>query len=729
MILYGDDWVSHPGAIIDTKTTNLSFLRLAAMYKNMGIRNHAFILSLLDPSLQGVDPYDPNLTSDQQLAIAIECKLNFWYYIREVIRLPGSEKGRVVRFIANRGNIAMYWLYMNHVTSVLIQPRQTGKSFSSDTLSSWLMNVGCLNTTINLLTKDDRLRSSNLNRLKDLCDELPKYLRQRTKGDISNTEELSVKSLSNRYLGHVPNSSPKMALKVGRGLTSPTFFIDEFSFISNIEISLSAALAGGINARRTAEANGDPYGTIMTTTAGKKDDRDGRYAFKIVSESAIWTESFYDSTDIANLETLVKGCSPGGVVRVNCTFSHRQLGYTDQWLAKVLDETMAKDDDADRDLFNIWTSGSLTSPLPTKIVETIRASQVSDAYNEISGGNKILKWYVPMDSIERVMSSGHYILSMDTSDASGGDDISLLITDICTGGVIAAGSYNETNLISFASWVCGLLIRFKKMTAIIERRSTGGMILDYLMLMLPAKGEDPFKRLFNRVVNDSDTDKDRFIEIKENAGTDNEYFYTKHKKSFGFATSGSGMASRTDLYSVTLQAAAKNIGVLIKDPKTIDQLLSLTIRNGRVDHPDGGHDDMVIALLMSYWILTQGKNLSYYGIDSSKILSKMNQISDGQPKLHHYDVREQESIRVQIEEAYNIMISTDNEHLYRRAERRVIDLNSRLILKDNETFSLDDLLESLEKEKRFNRHGAKSTPTRYDNYQNIVTTIEDSLFG
>lgn len=59
----------------------------------------------------------------------------------------------------------------------LVQIRQTGKSISTDVLDSYLLNIRCRGTTINLLTKDDALRSENIQRLKDIIDEMPFYLK------------------------------------------------------------------------------------------------------------------------------------------------------------------------------------------------------------------------------------------------------------------------------------------------------------------------------------------------------------------------------------------------------------------------------------------------------------------------------------------------------------------------------------------------------------------------
>jgi hypothetical protein len=146
-------------------------VRMAQMYKEMGLANNSFMLALFNPKLQGVDPYSPDLSIEQMAMIAVECKSNFWFFIREILKAPAIAGGEAIRFQANRGNMALYWLFFNHVTTILIQIRQTGKSFSTDGLMVYLMNIRCTNTMINLLTKDDILRSANITRIKEMDSE------------------------------------------------------------------------------------------------------------------------------------------------------------------------------------------------------------------------------------------------------------------------------------------------------------------------------------------------------------------------------------------------------------------------------------------------------------------------------------------------------------------------------------------------------------------------------
>ena len=709
-ILFLSDWrEKYPNAIIDTKTKNTSFLRFALLLKSMGIKNHSFCLSLLNPELQGVDPHDPNLTDAQKLAIALECNQNYWYIIRACSRAPSLSGNNDGPYLANRGNIAAFWLFFNHITFILIQIRQTGKSFSIDTLMSALLNIYCTNTKINLLTKDETLRSANLARLKEIINSLPPYLRQLNKGDVANTEEIIIKSLKNRYEGHIANKSPKMALNLGRGLTSAIVQCDEFAFLYNNEISIPAMLAAGGAARDAAKASGDPYGTIFTTTAGKKNDRDGAYAWSLVSNAAIWTEAFYDCVDLSHLEkTILRNVptikdQPKHMI-VNCTFSHRQLGYSDEWLRDTILRALSTGENCDRDFFNMWTSSSLSSPFTAEQAETIKKSTVEDYYSEIDENyGYITRWYIHRNDISFRMNSGDYILSLDTSEAGGNDDITLTLTCIKTGEVIAAGSYNETNLITFAEWLCSFIVKFKRMTVIIERRSTGGMIIDYLLLMLPVRGEDPFKRLYNTCVQNKDENPQRYKDISTPMGRRPKELYITHKKTFGFTTSGFGSTARSMLYSTILQNVANVIGDKIKDAKTIDQMLSLIKKDGRIDHQVGGHDDQVISLLLGHWLLIRGVNLDHYGIDSSSILVD-NKIQRQIQKVENsYQTYEQKMVRREIEELYEMLKNERDDFIFRKLENRMLQLNSKLIKQDSESFSVEQLLDNLKKEKKFNR--------------------------
>ena len=620
-ILFREDWLKYPNAIIDTSTRNKSALELSAKLRLMGIKNNAFFLALHNPDLQGVDAFSPDLTQHQMLMIGIEIKNNPWYYFREVAMAPAIAGTEPNILEINRANIALWWCFFLHIFVILTQPRQTGKSFSTDHLMQYLYNFRCNNTQINLLTKDDKLRAENISRLKDIYDELPPYLQFKSRADTNNTEEISIKLLGNTYKTHVPNANPKRAYNIGRGMTTPIFQVDEGPFQPNIDLSLPAAFAAMGAAIDSAIRNDEPYGVILTNTAGRKDEKEGAYIYSLIEKSASWTETMYDCANAQELEHLVRTNCRGGLFRIYMVFSHIQLGKDDEWLRSKLELTGATGDAANRDFFNVWTSGTTTSPLPIRITELISKGVRDPHYQSIAPiGGYILRWYMPESLTAAYMRESSVIVGIDTSDASGGDDISLVVTGVTTGAVVAAGSFNETNLTTFGKWLISLIIAWPKALFIIERRSSGAHIIDQLLEALPKLGIDPFKRIFNWVVNDPLENKERVDEMRMHLNHRPESIYMRNKRLFGFATSGGGQTSRTELYSTVLQNAANRAASIIYDRQLSGQITGLVIRNGRVDHAVGSHDDMVISLLLCHWVLTMGKNLIQYGIDPATIM-------------------------------------------------------------------------------------------------------------
>ena len=747
MVLYLEDWLRYPGAKPNYDTKNESYLKLAGTYYAMGVKNYAFMLALHDQSLKDVDPFSPFLTELEMVKIGIECKINPWYYFREIAKVPARSGSDAVPLLANRGNIALYWCFFNHVMTYLVQIRQTGKSISTDVLDSYLLNIRCRGTTINLLTKDDALRSENIQRLKDIIDEMPFYLKQRSKKDLDNTELINISSLGNWYKAHLPQKAKKFALNTGRGMSSPIFRVDEGPFQANIEISLPAALAAGVAMRNKARANNEPYGTTLTTTAGKKDDPDGRYFYQQICAAAEWTEKFFDAKDATELEVMIRAVSRGlkekmrvgdevirGEFAVNITMNHRQLGYDDAWLLTALEETKSVGDAADRDFFNRWTSGSLSSPLSIQQMEIIRGSQKEPLYVEdckIGSFRVPCRWYIPKDSIEMYMAKNSSILSADTSDGAGGDDISLSLTDVKTGMLIASFNVNQVNLLAFSEWVCERwIIQCPNVTLIPERRSSAIALIDHLLLILPDRGIDPFKRIFNRIVNDPDENKTAFEEIKLPLSRRPHDIYVRYKKAFGWATSGGGMTSRSDLYSTTLISAARNCGHMVNDKTTIDQILSLETRNGRVDHAPGEHDDAVIGWLLGHWMLTKAKNLLHYGIQVTDILSRNRGGSENGGVITK-EQREQIFYRDKIKELLGKLEQEQNEIISMKIENELRFYNSKLIIEENEVLSLDELISKTKETKKQNiisKNRNHYGTGVYDRYTNGYTSRGQSVY-
>jgi len=611
MILFKEDYQRYPGAMIDTKTSNQSALNLVGLYRSMGVDNCYFPLLLLQPELQGVDPYSKTLTERQQVMIAQECQYNPWYFFREIARVPAQAGLKPNQYRLNRANIALYWSFFNNIDFALIMPRQLGKSLGTDFLIVYLELFVLWNSKINMLTKDNGLRVANVERIKNIINLLPPYL-SINRNDADNQQQVTYNERGNKYLTSVAQSSEAAALNVGRGLTSPIIHIDEGPFIKFIGTIIPALLASGTAAREEAEINGMPYGNIFTTTAGKKDDRDGKYMYDIIHGGAIWSEKYFDLENKKELAKVVLKNSKGKKPLINGTFSHRQVGKDDKWLREVLANTNAVGDEADRDFFNVWTSGTLRSPLSPKLNDLIKESEREYDHMSLSKDGYLFNWLIDEDEIEERMANGNFVLGMDTSELVGRDDTGLVLMDITDMSVVATAAVNESYILSLALYVVELMVKYRNITINIERKSSGITFLETLLIELPKYGIDPFTRIYNTVVNEAKGNTKLQAMLNTPLASRSSFFYESIKTKFGFVTTAE---SRKELYVNILPELAKRAGGSVCCKVLSDQIRSLVVKNGRIDHTSSGHDDMVISWLLAGWFIMKAKNLQYYGID------------------------------------------------------------------------------------------------------------------
>lgn len=702
MILFLNDWAKYPTAIADTKTTNTSWVKLARLYRKMGIKNHAFHLALINPLLQGVDPHDPHLSQETIEQIAVELKLNPWYYFREVARVPVQGVNDKPKLEANRGNIYLWWSFFNHVFTILIQIRQTGKSLSTDQLTVYLMHVLCQGTKINLLTKDDKLRRENIGRLKDIIGALPYYINQTTRRDIDNGEEITVRELDNILKTHLPKRNKQDALNSGRGMTTPIMFIDEGPFQPNIRIALPAALAAMGAARETAELNATPYGVIMTTTAGQLNEDSGAYIYEFVSSAAVWDESYLDARDREHLYQMILANSVNEVPTFNGTFSHRQLGKDDAWLKTRMANAHAKGEDAARDFLNKWTSGTSMSPFPPDVADRLEAAKREAVFVETDPQYHYRTyWYVPEDVRDRYVATSKFLIGLDTSEGTGRDFVGLTYIDPRSMNVIGTAMLNSLSMYIFTEYIADLLERLPNAILIPERKNTGVTLVDALMQILPDRGIDPFKRIFNWIVQDPVTYERQYDEIRQPMGSRDRSVYVRYRNLMGFATAGSGEQSRDKLFGIALNIGTGRYAERINDKRLIDQLLKLEKKNGRINHRGNQHDDLVVSWLLPVWMLIEGRNLHYYGLNPMEVMS-VAAPNQSRSKDEGTE-REQRHLRKRIEELLARLEREADPYIVKKLESEIMFLDSRLIPDQNEIFNITELMsKAKERKKRSN---------------------------
>lgn len=732
MILYLSQWDKYPQAIVHTSTKNQSFIDLANVFKKMGLKNYYFHLALHDPDLEFVDPFADNLSPQMIVKIANEIAVNPWYFFREIAQTPDSTSDNRMFFRANRANISLFWCFFNHCQYFLIQPRQTGKSYSTDIIMMYLL---CFRKSLKLLlyTKDSQLRMLNVIRLRTLIATLPAYLNPLTRKDSNNSEGITVLNNNNYYNTIIAQESEDAAYKKGRGNTVEVRQCDEVAFCKLNYITIPSMGSAMDAARMNALAQGKETASIFTTTAGKKDTPHGRWAYEVWNESAQFDEKYYDSFNAEEFEKRVRADSnPSdplaktfGLFQVQGTFSHRQLGYTDEWLIENMSRNKVTGEDALRDYYNVWTSGTESSPFTVEQAQMIKNSETDPLFRDIGKFGIVINWYVNQHELSDLFNHCPIIVGLDSSSAIGKDACSLTFVNALDLNIIGTASINKVNLFQYAQWLCDLIIRFPKLLLVPENRSSAQGIIDFLIETLPAYGINPFKQIFNTIVHEKDENQRTFLNM--DAHPNPASVANMYRNTFGYSTSGKGRYSRDNLYGETFYRAIDIIADKVKDKKLIRELLGLVIIDGRIDHGSDkeDHDDQVISWLLACWFIFNGRNVGYYNINRGRFLSNVVSAGEEIDPEKMMEMREQEALKDKISLMYEELSNTEDHFEFAKLEKSIRLLESRLTpeARSQLAMSVSGMIDDLKETRRIN--AMKSSPDMLNDVMDGLKSMSD----
>lgn len=622
MILFEKDF-REQNAYIHENTRNDTFIRTSMLLQKLGVRNFMFPLALYQKDLMGIDPHNPkHITTEVAEKIALEIKINPWYYFREVIRIP-STGSKPTPFLLNRGNLAQIWCFYNNIDVASVQPRQTGKTMGAISITSHVLYFLGLEFNISMLTKDASLVQENVARLKGIRDAIPKYLMNLSAKDRDNKEGLTYDALKNKYLTYVNAHDDRNAYRIARGQTTSMQHWDEIAYFNYIWITYSSALASTGAAVRNAKAYGMPHSNLLTTTAGRPDTESGAFVADLLNSACRFHESLYDSKDKADLEDIVTKNSYMGNKLIYSVFSHRQLGYTDAWLKAEIIRGKHSQESADRDFLNIWKAGSDNGVVPQHLIDKMNENRLEPVWVE-NTDNYLINWYVSEELLKTPeYKNRSYIAGMDASELIGSDYTTYVVIDPYDLGVVATLRCNESNILYLARRLAKVMITYPKMVMIPETKSTGRAILDIIIDELLQAGINPWFRIFNQAIQRRDEAAFRNFNL-HNTAPDG-----LNRKLFGYNTSGGdGPQSRNLLYKTVMIKALEINHDRIYDESLIREFGSLCSRNGRIDHRQGGNDDMIISYLLANYLAFFGKNLHLYGIDTGRFLHKAGKDKD-----------------------------------------------------------------------------------------------------
>lgn len=591
-----------------TSTTNQSFMDMHFQLKQQGRVNNRFFLALYDRDLIGVDPRDPRLPQYMKAKVLNECAHNYWYFIREVIRIPdqGGAANSGVRYKLHRGNLALSFCLLNNWNIFLELPRQHGKTMAALCWYLWVFNFRTTNSEIMFMNKKHDDSKMNLQRLKILRAALPTYLqfanqygKDGTKLRASNTLETITHIINNNKITTKPSARSKtIANNLGRGCTMPMHWYDEYAFIVYNKIIYQAATPAYKTASENAKKNHAPYGILITTTPGDLSTDEGMDAYETRNSATPFLEEFYDYTP-QQLKEVAEANTDSSFFYIR--FTYQQLGSSEQYFKEMVRDLKKDWAAIRREVLLEWSLTSDNSPFDPNDLELI-ATMVREPIRRI-----VLRKGFAIDLYKQI-EDPHYppIIGVDVSGGYSRDSSAVTIIDSKTTDVVGDFNCNYISTNDLTHLLYELVVKFMP-NAIVNVERNGGFGASVLSTLKETKIK---RNLYYEI-------KDRTFEERTFGGMNQTIKHTQKCKVYGFDET----KNSRDLLMQILRERVDNHKSKFLSPKILAELRTLEYKkNGRIEHTAQGHDDQIFSYLMAMYVWYEGKELTErYGLQKVTI--------------------------------------------------------------------------------------------------------------
>lgn len=593
-VKHNDDYLLH------VETKNTSFLKMYRILEMLGVDNNDYFLALYDERLVDINPYDEDLTTEEQLLVLKECQKNFWYFIREIVRIPvdGSDIGSGKQYQLHRGNLALNWCFLNSVNFFLELPRQNFKSVSIDVILLWVYNFHSSNTSMLIMNKEHKDAKDNLETILKMRNILPKYLRFNTR---FNEEGKELKLIENKQFVTNPKNGNTLITKpcatsktkadnLGRGMRQSIQWFDEFGFLKYNMIIYEAAAPAASQASEEAELNGKAHCQMISTTPGDMETDYGKDAYTFKNKCVMFREEFYD-WNVEDVKEMIRLNSGNGYV--NIIFSYKQLGRSSEYFAKMrlqLGDNWFK---IRREVLLQWISYDEDSPFNPKDIDRLRDMTYTE--DDVVKTIFIDKYY-PIKLYEPIDPTTTMILASDVASGAARDNSSIAIINTKTKRCIGEFENNKVDTLTFSKILYTLSTDAIPNSLIcVERNNVGASVLSNL-----AKTSAKSKLYYETNTNSDIEDRIRNGRAVKQGDNRKYGFWTDEPK--------------REVMMEILQKIVSTYKDRIRTPLLSREISALKYIKGRIDHPADGHDDMVMGYLIGMWIYYYGKNLGRYGI-------------------------------------------------------------------------------------------------------------------
>lgn len=571
-------------------TKNKSFLDMHYYLKARGINNNKFHLLLFDPDLANINPFDDTLPVYMKQKVFVECQRNFFYYIREVVRVQ-SQGGAPVKYKLDRGNLALNFCFTLNLNIYEEQPRQTGKTVGTEVWYSWVYNFGSRNANMIFLNKKHDDAKRNLTDVKQLIEMLPTYLRfdqafgiDGKKLKARNTVQYVQHKINFNKIEAIPMARNRTsAISLLRGRTITNCWLDESAFFQYLEESLQNAMPALTRAFSNCKANGAPHGLCLTSTPGFLSTEEGRYMYDLKCNMTPFSELWYDKS-LSELTNIIASNEKSIFVYIRTTY--QQLGYSEQWLKDRIKEQNQKWTDIRREFLLEWATSAENCPFSQEQLRNV-ARFVKQPKKQIYIGNYLFNLYEEYNP--RIIP----IIGVDVAAGYSRDSSAISCIDSTTTKLFADFNCNYINPVELSKVIYQLVTcNMPNALVVVERNGVGTGCL--AGLMKSKIKHNLYYEVKERVVEEQLGGGKRFGKKKQWTriyGLDN----TKNV--------------REQLMDLLTERVEDHYDKFIS-PIISEELKNLEVKKtGKIDHSANTHDDATFSYLLALYPLYYGKNL------------------------------------------------------------------------------------------------------------------------
>ncbi len=604
--------------IYSQKTTkNKSFLDMHHYLKSIGIQNNEFMLALIDPDLDGINPYDPNLNVFYKQKILRECICNYWYFLREVVRLPSSGSAPMM-YKLDRGNLAYNFCASLNFNIFFEEPRQRGKTTAVIIRYLYLYNFGTTNSKMAFLHKNMDGSKDNLASMKAIRDLLPPYLvlKERITPDgkvdkgRNNTTDVLNPYNNNSIKTFASATNKAKAASLLRGKTLVLLWFDEYGFLPFNDIIYMNGAPAYKTASSIAKANNAPYGITITTTPGFMTTAEGKEAYAMKEAATDFSESWYDKSYLELME-IINANNKSDYVYIRYTY--QQLGCSEEWFSEVCRLLKNSWPDIRREILLEWASGVENSPFREEDLDTISGllkQPISEVYLL---GKYRFETYMQADT--RTYPA---IVGVDVAGGYKQDSSTITVIDSLTTKVLGCLNCNYISTLDLARCIEFIVKNWMPNAVVnVERNGGYGSTVISKLLKMGLK-----RNLYYEI-------KDKVVEERQDGV--HAYKHQVRVKEYGL---NSNREIRKLLIDILIERVEMHKDKIIS-PIIYNELLGMEIkRNGKVEHSASTHDDQVFSMLMALYVWYEGINLAErYGIRKTTIRTD----EDIDEEMNYYD--------------------------------------------------------------------------------------------